>query len=94
MIFNSFIYSCRLLGYVNHTLSVFDTSSFAPINAPKSPYRNVSECRYPDYRSAPGTTHQYELTYLYWIILAARLGFVLLFEVKILIANARVDALC
>lgn len=72
-----------LHGYVNNTLSVFNTSKFAPINAPKSPEIRYEQCRYPDYRSAPGTKHEYELTYLYWIILAARLGFVLIFEVNI-----------
>lgn len=72
-----------LHGYVDQSLSVFNTSHFAQANAPRSPAISYSECRYPDYRSAPGTKHEYEKTYLFWIILAARLGFVLLFEVTI-----------
>lgn len=71
-----------LAGYVNHSLSYFNTSDFASGTGPRMPITNHDICRYPDYRSAPGTEHQYQHTYLYWCILAARLGFVLLFEVN------------
>lgn len=72
-----------LAGYVNHSLSYFNTSDFAPDKRPRMPEIEYAECRYPDYRSLPGTKHAYEHTYLYWIIMAVRLGFVLLFEVNI-----------
>lgn len=71
-----------LAGYVNHSLSYFNTTDFSG-NRPRMPAAEYETCRYPDYRSPPGTAHQYEHTYLYWCILAARLGFVLVFEVNL-----------
>lgn len=71
-----------LAGYVNHSLSYFNTSDFTSGKEPRWPAINYEHCRYPDYRSPPGDKHQYEHTYLYWCILAARLCFVLLFEVS------------
>lgn len=68
-----------LNGYVNHSLSYFDTNDFGS-EAPEIKHDHKM-CRYPDYRSAPDTKHQYEKTYYFWIVLAARLGFVLVFEV-------------
>lgn len=69
-----------LRGYWNHSLSVFNTSDFTSDKTPRAPSSHPEFCRYPDYREPPGTDKQYERTYLYWYILAARLGFVLLFE--------------
>lgn len=65
-----------LHGYVNHSLSYFDTKNFTIQTT------GDGMCRYPDYRSYPGKQHQYEKTYYFWIVLAARLGFVLVFEVS------------
>lgn len=70
-----------LHGYVNNSLSYFNTSHFGEKEAPI----DVSQpemCRYPDFRSPPGAKHEYERTYYFWIVLAARLGFVLVFEVN------------
>lgn len=69
-----------LNGYVNHSLSYFNTSDFGS-EAPEIPSDHIKVCRYPDYRSPPGTRHQYDKSYYFWIVLAARLGFVLVFEV-------------
>lgn len=71
-----------LQGYVENSLSHFNTDHFGGDKAPLSSVVQPEICRYPDYRSPPGTTHQYEKTYYYWVVLAARLGFVLIFEVK------------
>lgn len=74
-----------LNGYVDYSLSRFNTSDYAlfdPLHAPNVSTK-IEECRYPDYRYAHGESHQYEKTYEFWIIIAARLLFVLIFEVKI-----------
>lgn len=71
-----------LNGYVNYSLSVFNTSDFGASEIPKN--STYDECRYADYRYGPRQSHEYEVTYLFWIILAARLGFVLLFEVNLI----------
>jgi anoctamin-1 len=38
--------------------------------------------RYPDYREPPDVANKYEKTTMYWHILAARLAFVVVFEVR------------
>lgn len=68
-----------LRGYVDYSLSVFNTSDYESNEAPQN--LGHAECRYPDYRYPHDSTHPYSHTYLFWIILAARLGFVLVFEV-------------
>jgi hypothetical protein len=40
-------------------------------------------CRYPDYREPPDSPNKYNYTDLFWHILAARLAFVVVFEVFI-----------
>lgn len=69
-----------LNGYVNHSLSYFNTNDFGD-EAPEFTHDH-KVCRYPDYRSPPEARHQYDKTYYFWIVLAARLGFVLIFEVS------------
>lgn len=71
-----------LNGYVNQSLSYFNTSDFADTEAPRTTSMPHEMCRYPDYRSPPDSNHAYEKSYYFWIVLAARLGFVLLFEVN------------
>ncbi|XP_066253973.1 anoctamin-5 isoform X2 [Euwallacea similis] len=68
-----------LEGYLNNSLSYFNTSDFED----HSKLRNGSVeqlCRYPDYRNPPWNSDKYEPTSLYWHILAARLIFVVVFE--------------
>ncbi|XP_031635097.1 anoctamin-1 isoform X2 [Contarinia nasturtii] len=70
-----------LTGYVNYSLSVFDTRNFTAKEVPSNPTNPTNgECRYADFRYGPGENHEYDVTYAYWVILAARLGFVVLFE--------------
>lgn len=81
-----FVYQCyngSLQGYVENSLSYFNTDDFGENQTPLSSVVKPNICRYPDYRSPPGTTHQYEKTYYYWVVLTARLGFVLIFEVRL-----------
>lgn len=68
-------------GYVNFTLSRFNTSEFQPNTAPKeSEFLNVTECRYQDYRFDSGHPQAYERTAVFWNVMAARLIFVVIFE--------------
>ncbi|XP_045626631.1 anoctamin-9 isoform X3 [Ursus americanus] len=65
-----------LTGYINHSLSVFYTKDFQdPVQIEGS--ENVTECRYRDYRSA----QDYSLSEQFWVLLAIRLVFLILFEV-------------
>lgn len=66
-------------GYLNYTLSYFKTSDFQISSAPKN-YSSEEFCRYPDYREPPWSPNKYERSTMYWIILAARLIFVVIFE--------------
>ncbi|XP_064432485.1 anoctamin-9 [Mirounga angustirostris] len=64
-----------LTGYINHSLSVFYTKDFQdPIQIEGS--ENVTECRYRDYRNA----QDYNLSEQFWVLLAIRLVFLILFE--------------
>ncbi|XP_077913651.1 anoctamin-9 isoform X2 [Halichoerus grypus] len=64
-----------LTGYINHSLSVFYTKDFQdPIQIEGS--ENVTECRYRDYRNA----RDYNLSEQFWVLLAIRLVFLILFE--------------
>ncbi|XP_077719883.1 anoctamin-9 isoform X4 [Canis aureus] len=64
-----------LTGYVNHSLSVFYTKDFQdPVQAEGS--ENITECRYRDYRDA----QDYSLSEQFWVLLAIRLLFLILFE--------------
>lgn len=69
-----------LNGYLNHTLAYFNTSHLQI--EPRNSQYNVTICRYPDYRAPPWSSTAYEKTSMYWHILAARLAFVVVFEVR------------
>lgn len=75
-----------LNGYLNSSLAYFNTSDFASGSAPIDSKFTTDICRYPDHREPPGTDKAYEKTMMYWTILAARLAFVVLFEVCLLFA--------
>ncbi|CAG5926927.1 unnamed protein product [Menidia menidia] len=66
--------SC-MLGYVNASLSVFRVSDF--------------EKRYRDYREPPDSTEPYSYTLQFWHVLAARLAFIIVFEVSVLSFDKR-----
>ncbi|XP_069909985.1 anoctamin-9 isoform X1 [Oryctolagus cuniculus] len=65
-----------LTGYVNHSLSIFYTKDFPRSSAAAEASGNVTECRYRDYRNAD----DYNLSEQFWVLLAIRLAFVILFE--------------
>nr|XP_029733088.1 anoctamin-4-like isoform X6 [Aedes albopictus] len=69
-----------LNGYLNYTLAYFNTSDFQKGSEPFQSQYNVTICRYPDFREPPGSTNPYEKTTMYWLIMAARLAFVVIFE--------------
>lgn len=74
------------VGFLNHSLAIFDTKDFASGTAPLiSSFENVTMCRYAEYRNPP---NHFELPYkrptIYWHILAVRLAFVVVFQVHII----------
>ncbi|XP_044743761.1 anoctamin-4 isoform X2 [Chrysoperla carnea] len=70
-----------LNGYLNSSLSYFNTSDFQVGSAPRNTqFGNLTICRYPDYREPPWSPNRYDKTIIAWIILAAKLGFVVIFE--------------
>lgn len=72
-----------LRGFVNFTMSVFNTDDFTDDTRPENGTLDgvvVKQCRYLDYREPPGSPSQYKLTLTYWHIFAARMLFVVVFE--------------
>ena len=70
-----------LRGYTNFTLAHFNTDDF---DYQKS-YLDIKHpefCRYFDYREHPENERAYKLTDAYWHVLAARLAFVIIFQVS------------
>ncbi|KAJ3594024.1 hypothetical protein NHX12_006356 [Muraenolepis orangiensis] len=81
-------------GFVNHTLSYFNTSDFQAGTAPAQPMNlgyKVNLCRYKDYREPPGTATPYEFTKEFWAILAARLVFVIVFQNVVMLMSDIMD---
>nr|XP_044605867.1 anoctamin-9 isoform X3 [Equus asinus] len=64
-----------LTGYVNHSLSLFYTKDFQDPDGIEDP-EDVTECRYRDYRNAG----DYNFSEQFWVLLAIRLAFLILFE--------------
>ncbi|XP_047431760.1 anoctamin-2b isoform X2 [Mugil cephalus] len=68
-------------GFIDHTLSFFNVSNFKPGTAPQnSELGDITVCRYKDYREPPWSPEAYQFSKHYWSVLAARLGFVILFQ--------------
>ncbi|KAH7933868.1 hypothetical protein HPB49_018569 [Dermacentor silvarum] len=85
-----------LRGFVNFTLSSFDTSDFDDETRPDNATLDgitVRHCRYLDYREPPGSGSEYQLTLTYWHIFAARLFFVVVFEHVVFFITSLVAAL-
>ncbi|XP_065300565.1 anoctamin-5-like [Dermacentor albipictus] len=83
-------------GFVNFSLSSFDTSDFDNETRPDNATLDgivVRECRYRGYREPPGSENEYQLTLTYWHIFAARLIFVVLFEHVVFFITGLVAAL-
>uniref|UniRef100_G1KIN6 Anoctamin n=1 Tax=Anolis carolinensis TaxID=28377 RepID=G1KIN6_ANOCA len=70
-------------GFINHTLSYFNISDFKTGTQPENSqfHQEVSFCRFKDYREPPWSENQYEFSKQYWSVLAARLAFVIIFQV-------------
>nr|XP_008534148.1 PREDICTED: anoctamin-9 [Equus przewalskii] len=64
-----------LTGYVNHSLSLFYTKDFQDPDGIED-LEDVTECRYRDYRNAG----DYNFSEQFWVLLAIRLAFLILFE--------------
>ncbi|CAL7952011.1 unnamed protein product [Xylocopa violacea] len=67
-----------LEGFLDHSLSKFNTSDFK--NGTKPTHEQVEICRYPDYREPPDSPDKYKYTIMFWHVLAARLAFIVVFE--------------
>lgn len=70
-------------GFLNDTLSYFNTSHFQDSARPLYPSINATLCRYHAYRNPPwfDPPHlKYKRTWYYWKLLAARLGFIVVFQ--------------
>uniref|UniRef100_A0A8D2ZK95 Anoctamin n=1 Tax=Scophthalmus maximus TaxID=52904 RepID=A0A8D2ZK95_SCOMX len=69
-------------GYTEHSLSYFNVSNFPPGTAPNTTLiSGVSMCRYKDYRDPPWAPDAYTFSKQYWSVLAAKLAFVIFFQV-------------
>lgn len=80
MVYRSSSPGGSLKGYLNFTLSYFNTSHFQNGSQPMNGIGDVTMCRYPDFREPPDSPRKYERTITFWHILAARLAFVVVFE--------------
>ncbi|XP_034723614.1 anoctamin-1a isoform X3 [Etheostoma cragini] len=81
-------------GFINHTLSYFNVSDFQPGTDPLQPMHlgyKVEICRYKDYREPPWATTPYELSKEFWVVLAARLAFVVGFQNVVMLMSDFVD---
>ncbi|XP_020710663.2 anoctamin-1 isoform X2 [Athalia rosae] len=69
-----------LKGFLDHSLSVFNTSQWENPTRMATLNDSVQFCRYPDYREPPSSPNRYKHNIMYWHVLAARLAFVVVFE--------------
>ena len=69
-----------LSGYTNFTLSYFDPNDFANIDQSLIEHHPAT-CRYFDYREPPSSVDPYKRKDVFWHVLAARLAFVVIFQV-------------
>ncbi|KAM4723171.1 anoctamin-1 [Rhinophrynus dorsalis] len=81
-------------GFVNHTLSYFNTSDFTPGTEPTVQQDlgyTVEICRYKDYREPPWSENKYDISKDFWAVLAARLAFVIVFQNLVMFMSDFVD---
>ncbi|XP_037551784.1 anoctamin-6 [Nematolebias whitei] len=69
-------------GYINSSLSFFNINDFPSdfIGTTADEPRNITFCRYRDYRFSPGHSRQYEHNMLYWHVIAAKMAFIIVVE--------------
>ncbi|XP_017957771.1 anoctamin-4 [Drosophila navojoa] len=77
-----FVYSesHTLAGYIEHSLSIFNTSDYKEEWGATSSERDPDTCQYRGYRNGPKDYEPYGLSPHYWHVFAARLAFVVVFE--------------
>ncbi|XP_030373026.1 anoctamin-4 [Scaptodrosophila lebanonensis] len=77
-----FVYSDThtLAGYIEHSLSIFNTSDYKEEWGATSSERDPDTCQYRGYRNGPKDYEPYGLSPHYWHVFAARLAFVVVFE--------------
>ncbi|XP_036326265.1 anoctamin-5 [Rhagoletis pomonella] len=77
-----FVYSDTntLAGYIEHSLSTFNTSDYKEEWGATSNEKDPDVCQYRGYRNGPHDTEPYGLSPHYWHVFAARLAFVVVFE--------------
>ncbi|XP_061775942.1 anoctamin-1-like isoform X6 [Nerophis ophidion] len=81
-------------GFVNHTLSYFNVSHFQDGKEPMDKMQlgfAVEICRYKDYREPPWSSSPYEISKEFWVVLAIRLSFVIIFQNVVMLMNDLVD---
>uniref|UniRef100_W8BBX0 Anoctamin n=1 Tax=Ceratitis capitata TaxID=7213 RepID=W8BBX0_CERCA len=69
-----------LNGYLNFTLSQYNITESDYMRSLAGDGSNITMCFYADYREAPTSPQRYHLTSMFYIILACRLAFVVVFE--------------
>ncbi|KAM3587487.1 uncharacterized protein V6R79_006729 [Siganus canaliculatus] len=67
-------------GYINSSLSVFDTKDFSNFSKPIGVFTNITTCRYRDFRFPPGHHREYQYNMLYWHVIAAKMAFIIVVE--------------
>ncbi|XP_039491220.1 anoctamin-1 isoform X3 [Drosophila santomea] len=67
-------------GYLNFTLSEFKVADSPTLYSLAGDLSNITTCRYTDFRLPPSSPEKYTLSSMFYIILACRLGFVVVFE--------------
>ncbi|KAH8380272.1 hypothetical protein KR009_009759 [Drosophila setifemur] len=77
-----FVYSetHTLAGYIEHSLSVFNTSDYKEEWGASVSEKDPDTCQYRGYRNGPKDYEPYGLSPHYWHVFAARLAFVVVFE--------------
>ncbi|KAK3592615.1 hypothetical protein CHS0354_008152 [Potamilus streckersoni] len=84
---NTYSQDGSLVGYMNFSLSYFNTSDFDSRHKPPH-WDEVQICRYRDYRNPPWVEEKYEYSQAYWHILAARFAFVVVFENVVIVITS------
>ncbi|XP_023034609.1 anoctamin-1 isoform X1 [Drosophila willistoni] len=69
-----------LNGYLDFTLSEFKISDSPTLRSLAGDGANITTCSYTDFRLPPSSPDKYTLSNMFYIILACRLGFVVVFE--------------
>ncbi|XP_017084984.2 anoctamin-1 isoform X2 [Drosophila eugracilis] len=67
-------------GYLQFTLSEFKVADSPTLNSLAGDLSNITTCKYTDFRLPPSSPEKYTLSSMFYIILACRLGFVVVFE--------------